>query len=72
MKMIKQLHSPSKDTQESGWNSWNVTTDNPYYEDPELGKFREHDVFGRLGFHLQVKGKGLDYDFQRGPSKMRM
>ncbi|MBN8856994.1 MAG: hypothetical protein J0H29_01325 [Sphingobacteriales bacterium] len=40
---------------------WSVT-DNPYYEDSDSGKFRELDVFGRLG--LELKNKGFTYDIQ--------
>ncbi len=40
---------------------WSVT-DNPYYEDVESGKFRELDVFGRLG--LELKSKELYYEFE--------
>ncbi|HYC79868.1 MAG TPA: hypothetical protein VEC17_02485 [Candidatus Binatia bacterium] len=46
----------SKKLKELNW----AVTDNPYYQDVESGKFRELDVFGRLG--LQLKNKNLDYD----------
>jgi hypothetical protein len=40
---------------------WDVT-DNPYYLDSESGKFRELDVFGRLG--LQLRENGFSYDIE--------